>query len=281
MPPPSTPLPDTYVGYPQLDRIAFTRSYPKLKPARLLRLWYLAQELPRLVTREQLFAAWAPLGRPRNALRRDLQDGMGVYWRQCPQRIRIFPPDELHRRLGVELIPELRRREPLLGGTAAWHQSLVEGHVLSHAVHPDGKTDPLANQQIARATGFCVRTVRRQLRTSTAVVREPQHVDKGCFPPAEILKKGKRIKRPFFWAVYRNHVRQRLPDAFRPVEAPPEPGTRRTAQGRLLERKSQRRPGRGPGGSDLWDEPFRELELPPPTEPDDPSGLQSAQDCPR
>jgi len=258
-------MPETYVGYPNLERISLDRRDHRIPAPRLLQLWYLTQGLPRKVTREQLFAAWAPRGGNRSACRRDLKEGMGRLWRQPRKNIKVYSPEELHQQLRLPWVTVQRHRSTLWLPPVEWRRSLIVDEVCSYQVGPDGKTDPLSNARIAAGLGISSRTVRRHLASVPGLSRVPQYVDKSL-TPAEMQARKQKLRGTAHLVHYEGRTLQRLGDAFLLPQALAAAGERRTAQGELLEANSRRRPGAGPCGADLWSDPFEPIEFPPPGE---------------
>lgn len=120
-----------YTGYPALERIAFDRRHQELKPAWLLRYWYLGQHLAQpngsgMVRRSDLFEVWDLLGQRRSTFRRLLTAGDGVLWeKEGETGVRFYSAERLHRELGLPVVERRRPYDQLLIRTADWHRELV------------------------------------------------------------------------------------------------------------------------------------------------------------
>lgn len=245
---------DPYLAYPHLERISSSGD-ARLPTPRVLLLWYLAQGLAPLTTREKLFTAWSERGQHPGAWRRDLAAGAGRLWRKTAKRVRLFTAEQLHQRLRVELVAVPRPRGTLLLDLAAWERLRTEEHVRSFRIGPDGKTDPVSNDALADHLGCSPRTVQRQLQDLPDVQRVPQWLDLGELSAQQRGERRQTVAGPVYLQHHGGRVLRRLPDAFQFQHLAGSPGWRRTDQGLLLARQHTRLAGQGPGGGDLWIRP--------------------------
>jgi hypothetical protein len=247
---------DAYVAYPALERVALNRKDPRLKPAWLLRYWYLVQELEPLVSREQLFAAWAVLGVTRGNMRQALVRGDGVYWDNHGKDVTVYSAEQLHACLEFRVERRIRPSAQLLLSTAAWHQSMAEDAILSYKLH-NGKTDPITHAQIAQRTGLSRKTVQRHVRRSRKVNAVKQWITIPLSPTPENLeavqKIHPRVHFQFLFHRQRKHLVQRVANRYRTGDRILDPGERETPLGvRLRAHAAVHETGVERVG-DLWD----------------------------
>lgn len=185
---------ETYTGYPNLERVCFSRKDPRLKPTRCLRFWYLTQALPvtvvsedaegnplpkprtvRIVAKEALIERWSrATGNKPESCDRILREGMGVFWERAGDRIRIREPRELHEELGERQEWQPRPVMGLVGSSKEFHRHVVESHVLTFRRGTDGITEPVTRKQLAESCGMSRMAVIMHLRSSKKVEAIPQ-----------------------------------------------------------------------------------------------------------
>ncbi len=246
---------DTYVAYPQLERVARQRGDSRLKPARLLRFWYLLQALGEVVDRSQVLKHWTCcLPHNPRTYYRNLRDGEGVWWEVEGEQVRIYPASQLHADLHLELEEEVREAEGLKGSPGDFAQHLTLAIPLRF-LHGD-RTDPLPLATVARLCGVSRRTVQRHLKASPLLTPIPQWLRvTPCNNPRIIpglvrdTPRGYFQRLPQHWGVFR-----RLPNRFLYRGPVREPAARQeTGLGRLL--RSGMVPYLPPGkpGREVWD----------------------------
>lgn len=224
-----------HVAYPELERLALLRSDRRLKPAALLRYWYLARlQGPRL-TRDALFQSWALLGQSRSNLRRFLQEGKGVFWEEEAGLVRLYPPEELHARLELPVVRRLRPVSTLLLPTGEWHRVQLEDSLERFRLQ-EGKTDPISQKELGRRIGVCRQTVRRLLKRSRRIEGVHQWVEVGTDPArvAEDRARGPIRYRHLQHLPSRGLFALRLENAYRIVGPTGEPGEERSRVGNML-----------------------------------------------
>jgi AraC-like DNA-binding protein len=231
--------PAFYTGYPGLERIAHARKDPRLKPAWLLRYWYLLQGEARELHRADLYPLWEPIQSDRTHMCNALRLGDDVFWRRLgTERVEVFSPEELHQRHGLLLTTRQRPYDDLYLKIREWHRSLVEDAVARH-VRPEGGTDPLSQEHLARQLGLSRRTVQRGLRETRRfrVMKVWLAKDEGAC--SVVLQRRRRQASGYFRHLgpFRL-VAQRLPNRYLPERSDcpvlPHPEPLSTSVGRLL-----------------------------------------------
>ena len=149
---------ETYRGYPALEQVAMDRKDPRLKPAALLRFWYLLQDQEPEIDRETAFDLWRPLGLSRTNMRAYLGQGDGVWWeRQGETHVRVRTADDLLSAHDLEARVRVRPSSGLYLTTKDWHRTLVE----DAAEDLGSSAERVTQAQIAARVGFTRSTVKR------------------------------------------------------------------------------------------------------------------------